>query len=120
MHLTALQALVILIHLVIFCPLVLGMISLFFWQLGISTQNMTTIEASIRRKAKREAKKQGKRYKWPYSFRPARNMVLFYGPNPRSWLLPVIPPTLGDGIHFTMVHGKLQIFCYGSLSLRLL
>lgn len=105
-YITPIQGIIITINVVILSPLVLGMLSLFFWQQGLALQNITTIEFHIKRYAGKKAKKEGRKYIWPYDFGPSKNLILFFGPRPSRWCCPVVPPNLSDGINYPVAHGN--------------
>jgi len=90
------------VNFVILFPLLLGMVSLFFWHQGLAMSNITTIEYHIKRYAMAQARKKGKKYHWPYDFGIKQNLILFFGT--RSRLCPVPPNNLGDGISFPVAH----------------
>ena len=105
---------------VILCPLVLGMLSLFFWQQGLALSNTTTIEFHIKRYAQAQARKEDKKYQWPYDFGPPKNLILFFGEKSSHWLCPVLPDNLGDGINFPVAFGERIddfLLCFFSLTL---
>ena len=99
-YMSPFQGVLMVVNLVILCPIILGMISLYFWQHGIASQNLTTIEYHIKRCAKKQAQKEGKKYIWLYDLGAPKNIILFYGSNPRHWLCPIKPNILGDGTEF--------------------
>lgn len=106
MYITPIQGIIITVNVVVLCPLVLGMLSLFFWQQGLALQNTTTIEFHIKRYGRKKAKREGKKYIWPYDFGPAKNLILFFGNRSSRWFCPVLPDNLSDGINYPIAQGK--------------
>jgi hypothetical protein len=106
---TPFQGAVITVNFVLLGPMWCGIASLCLMQHGLVFQNNTSIEQHIRRYAYYEAKKEGRKYLWPYDLGPPQNVLQFFGTDRHRWYFPVAPRSLLDGIHFPTVPSEFPI-----------
>lgn len=83
------------LNLIVVVPLVLSLLCLLGYQLGLLTENVTTIEDFERELLKKKARREGKTFTWTYDMGNWRdNCRQVMGQDIKRWLLPC--PSLND------------------------
>jgi len=95
-------AVIMVINLGLLLPITCGLISLFAWQIGVLTENCTTIEHRERSIARRDARARRRKFRWKYDRGDTMsNLSELLGDSILLWMAPVYHhPLHGDGLEY--------------------
>jgi len=102
-----LEAAVLAVQMFVLIPTVLCVSCLFFYQMQLVAENMTSMESFDREFEERKARKKGKSYRFRYDRGCYRNMKDVLGNNVLLWVLPSIPP--GDGLNYKQYNKTAEV-----------
>ncbi|KAH3760408.1 zinc finger protein, DHHC-type, palmitoyltransferase [Pelomyxa schiedti] len=89
------------VSITIMFPLTMGLMSLLFWQLSLAWSNMTGIEDMYNDSAIRVARRENKKYFFPYDLGITQNLYAFFGSTVWMWFLPT-KPSPGTGTSYKL------------------